>query len=331
MFYDRLSEKRVRCRLCPWRCTVEPNERGRCGARENQSGTYYTMVYGKACATRLDPVEKVPLHHVKPGIKTLAIATAGCNLDCKFCQSWQMAQSRPEDVQCATLTPKQVVEMAKSQGCAAIAYTYTEPVNFIEYTLDVAAEARKAGLFNLCHTAGYVNEEPLRHLCSKMDAFNVDLKGFTEEFYKDVCAVRLEPVLQTLKFIANNTDRMLEVTYLVLPTLNDDENMVRQMCQWMVKELGNEVPLHFSRFFPQYKLKNLPATPIKTLEAVRKVAYESGLLYLYVGNVPGHAGESTYCPRCGTRLVWRVGYKVQQVALNRGRCPKCRTQVPGVW
>jgi len=288
------------------------------------------MVYGKVAAQRIDPIEKDPLHHVRPGLKTFAIATAACNLVCAYCQSWQLSQSRPEDVQSVYLQPEQVVQLAKARGCGGIAYTYTEPVNFIEYATDVAAVARRAGLLNICHTDAYINPEPLDYLCAHMDAINVDLKGFTEKFYQEVCGGHLKPVLEAIKQIKQR-GTWLELTYLVLPTLNDKEADVRRMCEWIQTELGPDTPLHFTRFFPQYKLRNLPATPVKTLEAMRKIAFRSGLRYTYIGNVPGHGGESTYCPCCGLRLIWRVSYRVREVILRQGRCPRCREEIPGLW
>lgn len=329
-FYTRLGQGDIQCQLCPWGCRVSPNERGRCGARENRGGTYYSMVYAKVCAHRLDPIEKNPLYHVAPGTKTLALATAGCNMHCKFCQSWQMAQSWPEDTNNVYLPPQQAVELARQYRCGGIAYTYTEPVNFIEYAADVADAARQAGLWNVCHTAGFINPEPLRYLCSKMDAINVDLKGFTDTFYQEVCAARLQPVLETIKNI-RRFGAHLELTYLVLPTLNDKPAEVRQMCEWIKRELGADTPIHFTRFYPEYRLKNLPATPVKTLEDIRKVAFESGLRYTYIGNIPGHGGESTYCPKCGMRLVWRVNFQVRENLIRKGKCPGCGLKIPGLW
>lgn len=320
----------VQCLLCPKACKVAQNERGFCGARENRGGTYYTMVHGKVAARRVDPMEKDPLYHFRPGIKTFAIATAGCNMDCKFCQSWQMAQSRPEDVPSIDMTPAQVVDEAIKQGCKAICYTYTEPVNFIEFAIDVAQEARKRKLLNVCHTAGYINLEPLRELCQYMDAFNFDLKGHTDTFYRDVCRATLAPVLRAIKEV-KTLGRWLEITTLVIPTLNDTEESIRGIAEWIKKELGPDTPYHLSRFFPQYQLKNLPATPIQKIVDLRKVAYGSGLKYVYVGNIPGHAGESTYCPKCSARVVWRVNYEVREVTLRAGRCPACGATIPGYW
>jgi pyruvate formate lyase activating enzyme len=329
-FWRPLANNRIQCCLCPRGCVVAPNERGACGARENRGGAYYTMVYGKVCAQRLDPIEKDPLHHVYPGTRTLGIATASCNLSCKFCINWQMAQARPEDTQYAYLTPAQVVAQAQRNQCGGIAYTYTEPVNFIEYALDVAAAARRAGLLNVCHTAAYVQPEPLRALCAAMDAINVDLKGFTDSFYQEVCGGHLQPVLDSLKLIRQQ-GTWLEITYLVLPTLNDKADQVGAMCEWIKRELGPDTPLHFTRFSPAYRLKNLPATSAKTLEEMQRVAFQAGLRYTYIGNLPGHAGESTYCPKCNGRLIWRVAYQVRGFYLRKGRCPGCGLPIPGLW
>jgi pyruvate formate lyase activating enzyme len=329
-FWKQLANNRVQCCLCPRGCVVAPNERGACGARENRGGTYCTMVYGKVCTQRIDPIEKDPLHHVRPGTRTLGLATASCNLTCKFCINWEMAQFRPEDRPYTYLTPAQVVAQAQRAQCGGIAYTYTEPVNFIEYALDVAAAARPAGLLNVCHTAAYVQPEPLRALCAAMDAINVDLKGFTDSFYQEVCGGHLQPVLDALKLIRRQ-GTWLEITYLVLPTLNDKPDQIRAMCEWIKRELGPDTPIHFTRFTPAYRLKNLPATSAKTLEDMRKVAFQAGLRYTYIGNLPGHAGESTYCPNCNGRLVWRVAYQVRGVNVRQGRCPGCGLKIPGMW
>ena len=330
-FYKPLGDGRVECQLCPRRCIVAQGERGFCGARENRNGTYYTLVYGRVCAKLVDPIEKLPLYHVLPSVKTLGIATACCNLTCKYCQSWQISQVRPEDTQSVYMRPEDVVEEAKSLGCKAIAYTYTEPVNFIEYAIDCAKEARKAGLLNICHTAAFINPEPLKELCRYMDAFNIDLKAFSDSFYREVCGGQLKPVLDAIKIVANESNAWLELTYLVVPSLNDDEKSVKQMCDWIKQNVGADVPLHFTRFFPMYKLRNLPATPAKTIDALRKVAFQSGLRYVYVGNVPGHGGESTYCPYCGSLLIQRVNYIVRFNRIRKGRCPDCGMPIPGIW
>lgn len=330
-FYKQLEDGKVACELCPRGCTVAHGERGFCGARENRNGTYYTLVYGQVCTKLVDPIEKLPLFHVLPGARTFGIATACCNLTCKYCQSWQISQVRPEDVRSVYMSPRDVVEEAKSLGCRAVAYTYTEPVNFIEYAIDCAKEARKAGLLNICHTAAFINHEPLRELCYYMDAINIDLKAFSESFYRDVCGGSLKPVLDAIRIVANESDAWLELTYLVVPGLNDDKVSAKQMCDWLKQNVGTDVPLHFTRFFPMYKLRNLTATPAKTIDSLRQVAFQSGLKYVYIGNVPGHGGESTYCPRCGSLIVQRVNYVIRSNRVRRGRCPDCGMLIPGIW
>ena len=330
-FYECLPGEKVHCQLCPRGCIVAPNERGFCGARENRNGIYYTLVYGQVCAKLIDPVEKLPLYHTRPGIRTFGIATACCNLTCKYCQSWQISQARPEDTRSVYMSPREVVEEAKSLGCQAIAYTYTEPVNFIEYAIDCAKEARKAGLLNICHTAAYINPEPLDALCEYMHAINVDLKAFTDKFYRDICGGHLQPVLNAIVRIAAKKHIWLELTYLVIPGLNDNPAMVKRMCNWLKANVGINVPVHFTRFFPMYKLRNLPATPVKTIEILRRTAFRAGLEYVYIGNVPGHGGESTYCPRCHTLLIHRVNHRVRFNRIRKGRCPNCRMPIPGIW
>jgi len=330
-YWKPAADNVIRCTLCPRGCVVARDERGFCGARCNLDGAYYTMVYGKVAAKKLDAIEKDPLYHFHPGTKTLAVATAGCNLDCSFCQSWQMAQSRPEDVPSESLTPAQVADAAVAAGCQGICFTYTEPINFIEYACAIAEEAHSRGLYAVCHTAGYVNPGPLKDLCRAMDAFAVDLKGSSEEFYREHCGnAKLQPVLDTIQAI-HQSGKHLEIVTLVLPGLNDTPEGIVLMANWIASALGPDVPYHLTKFFPEYKLKNLQATANAKLEEVRGAVYQqSPLRYVYIGNVPGHGGQSTYCPTCNARVVWRVGYTVREIALRNGRCP-CGTRVKGVW
>jgi pyruvate formate lyase activating enzyme len=329
-YYRKLEHKEVECLLCPRRCRVGDQERGYCGVRENRLGTYYTLVYGRPCTARPDPIEKKPFYHFLPRSLAYSLATAGCNMNCKYCQNWEISQVRPEQVRDFLLTPQDCARQALSLGCRSISYTYTEPVIFWEYMVDICAEARKAGLMNTMISAGFVEEQPLRDLLPLMDAVKIDLKAFSETFYRDVCRGRLEPVLQALK-ILRQSGVWLEIVYLVLPTMNDGTKEVQDLSAWVAKQLGPDVPIHFTRFQPTYLLKNLPPTPVDTLERLKGIAEAEGLRYVYIGNVPGHAGESTLCPECRARLVHRTGYNVRMEALHGGACGKCGLKIPGVW
>ena len=330
-YYRKLEGKEVQCLLCPHQCIVSQGERGNCGVRENRDGTYFTLNYGHPCALHVDPVEKKPLFHVFPGSRVFSIATVGCNLNCLFCQNWQISQARPEEVDHETVSPEEVVERSKSLDCSLIAYTYSEPTIFFEYMLAIAKKAREKGLINTCHSNGFINPEPLSELSSFMDAANIDLKGFTEEYYSKVCGGSLEPVLKSLKKMKKGGIH-LELTNLIVPSKNDQIKHLRLMSQWIVNELGPEVPLHFSRFYPRYKLRNLPPTPIGTLERAREVAMEEGLRYVYIGNLPpGHKAENTYCPNCKRLLIERRGYVVKRMLLKGGECPDCKQTIPGLW
>ena len=330
LFYAKFGSNYVTCQLCPRRCVIPEGGRGFCGVRKNIGGKLYSLVYGKPCAVHIDAIEKKPLFHVLPGSRTFSIATAGCNLRCKFCQNWQISQAKPEEVQSVNLEPAQVVAKTKESNCKSITYTYTEPTIFYEYALETAKIARKEGLKNYMHSAGFINPKPLRELCKHLDAANVDLKGFSEDYYQKLCQGHLEDILRSLKIIKEE-GVWLEITNLIIPTLNDDPKLIRKMCVWVRDNLGAETPLHFSRFYPMYKLRNLSPTPISTLEKARKIARDVGLKFVYIGNIPGHQGENTYCPACHKLLIERVGYSILANNLNKGRCKFCRRKIPGIW
>jgi len=281
-------------------------------------------------AFHLDPIEKNPFFHVLPGTRSLSLATAGCNFTCKFCQTWEISQASPEDVYSYEIPPEIVVKRAKQMRARSVAYTFVEPVIFYEYMVDVGTCAKNEGLLSLVHSNGFINPDPLRNLCSALDAANIDLKAFTNEFYRELCGGQLDPVLETLKTLKQKHIHV-EITNLIIPTKNDDMSMVREMCLWVKTELGSDTPIHFSRFYPLYKLKNLPPTPVSTLEEARKVALSSGLEYVYVGNVPGHEGENTFCPRCKKMIIQRTGFMIGEVHLNGGKCKYCGKPIPGMW
>ena len=265
-----------------------------------------------------------------PGFHVLFYRHCRCNFRCKFCQNWEISQVAPDETYNYDLPPDRVVELAKKAGARSIAYTYVEPTIFYEYMLDTARLARKAGILNVCHSNGFINPAPLQKLCTFLDAANVDLKGFTEDFYSSMSQGRLTPVLRSLKTLKGEGVHV-EITNLVIPTHNDTPEIVRKMCAWIKEELGADTPIHFSRFYPLYKLRSLPPTPVTTLEKNRKIAMEAGLEYAYIGNVPGHEGERTYCPQCKKLLIFRQGYSIGEVNLNKGKCKFCGKSIAGIW
>ena len=330
LFWDSVAGERVKCTLCPRECDVSEDERGYCGVRENIGGRYQTLVYGALCSANVDPIEKKPLFHYLPGTAAFSIATAGCNIECKFCQNWQISQFRPEQVESTVVPPEKLVAACKARQAPTIAYTYSEPVIFYEYMHDAAAAWRAQGLGSVMISNGCIQEKPLRQLCRQLTGVKIDFKAFTERFYREQCAAELKPVLATLECL-REIGIWFEIVVLIIPTLNDSPDEVRRMSQWVVKHLGPDVPLHFTRFHPTYRVTNLPATPVATLEACRKIALDAGVRYVYAGNVPMHPGENTYCHHCQNELIRRVGFKVAANNLKGGRCPKCETPIPGVW
>lgn len=330
LYYEKLNNKVVQCHLCPRYCVIAPGKRGFCGVRENRDGTLYTLSYGKLVAIHIDPIEKKPLFHFLPGTTAYSIATAGCNLRCKFCQNWEISQKRPEEVRYVYIEPADLVKKAKASGAPTIAFTYTEPVIFYEYMLDVAKLAHAEGLKNVMHSDGYVNEEPLRQLAKYLDAANIDLKGFCEDYYVKMSDATLEPVLKSLKILKEEGVH-LEITNLVLSGFNDDPENIRKMCQWIKDNLGADTPLHFSRFFPMYKLLALNPTPVETLNKARTIALEVGLKYVYIGNIAGYEAENTYCPKCSRMLIERRGYFILQNNIEDGKCKFCGEKIEGKW
>jgi pyruvate formate lyase activating enzyme len=320
----------VKCQLCPKGCVISEDHRGDCRVRENHDGKLYTMVYGNPCAVHIDPIEKKPFYHFLPTSAAFSIATAGCCLHCLYCQNWEISQFPPEEVESSALPPEQVVDTASANDCPVIAYTYSEPTIFYEYMLETARLGRAKGIKSVVISAGYINPAPLRELCHAVDAIKIDLKGFNEDFYEKVCFATLPPVLETMKII-HQSGIHLEIVNLVVPTLNDDERDLRAMASWIVDNLGPDVPTHFSRFYPQYKLQNLPSTPVETLERAHAIAKEEGIHYAYIGNVPGHPADQTYCARCGKVIIARMGFTVTDYHIADGKCKYCGNPIPGVW
>jgi len=330
-FYQSQPKEAVQCLLCPHSCVLKDKERGVCRARENRQGILYTLSYDKPCAVHIDPIEKKPFFHVLPASTALSLAAAGCNLRCKFCQNWQISQAAPEQVEPLALSIPDIINAARQKDCRSIAFTYTEPTVFYEYALDIIPPARKNKLGIIMHSNGYINPAPLRAICPFFTAINVDLKGFTEDYYRTVCRAELAPVLESLVIIRREKKVWLELTNLVIPTLNDSSESIRKMCVWIRDNLGDEVPLHFSRFYPMYQLTSLPPTPVSTLETARGIAIDAGLKFVYIGNIPGHPGEHTYCPACQKILVRRNGYSVLENSVIAGKCRYCQEPIPGVW
>ncbi len=329
-YYTSLGEKLVQCVLCPRQCVIAPKKRGFCGVRENQGGVLYTLVYGKPCSLHVDPIEKKPLFHVLPGAKAFSLATVGCNLKCKFCQNWHISQALPEEVAVKSLSPQEVVDEVKKSGAPVIAYTYTEPTIYFEYMLDIAKLAEKEGILNVMHSAGFINEEPLRELCPYLSAANIDLKGFNDRFYSEFTLGKVADILRTLK-ILKEEGVWVEITNLLLPGINDDPEEIRRMCAWIKENLGERVPLHFSRFWPMHKLAHLSPTPIEVLERARRIAGEVGLKYVYIGNAGETDAENTYCPKCGKAVIERAGYVITAIHVTEGKCGFCGEKIDGIW
>ena len=319
----------IQCELCPKGCVLEEGQRGDCRMRVNLDGKLRAITYGYPCSIHVDPIEKKPLFHFHPGTSILSIATAGCNLHCKNCQNWEISQSNPEDVPAYKITPDNLIKLAIDENSHSIAYTYTDPFAFYEYTLNSSKIAHDRGLKNVLVTAGYLNRKPLKQLFSISDAANVDLKFFDDGMYRRVTTGSLKPVLETL-VLAKEMDIWLEVTHIVIPTLNDDFSLIRKMCIWILNNLGKETPIHFSRFHPHYLLKNLPPTPVVTLRRAREIAKDVGLNYVYIGNVWGEE-ENTYCPTTGELLIRRLGYTILENNIKDGKCECCRESIAGRW
>jgi pyruvate formate lyase activating enzyme len=329
-FYEKLPYRKIKCKLCPRECVIDDRERGYCGVRENRGGTYYTLVHSRVCSAHVDPIEKKPFFHFYPGSLAFSIATAGCNVNCKMCQNWEISQVRPEQVRSTYMPPREVAALAKENQCASIAYTYSEPVIFYEYMADTAEAGRALGVKSAVVTGGYVLGEPLKRLCQQVDAIKVDLKAFSQKFYKEVVNGELKPVLDALVTLRQQ-NMWTEIVYLVVPTLNDGDQEFKALARWVKTELGLDVPLHFSRFQPQYLLRNLPPTPLDTLERAKAIADAEGIHYVYIGNIPGHPAENTYCPRCRRVVVEREGFTVNGVHIRKGKCAYCQQAIAGLW
>jgi pyruvate formate lyase activating enzyme len=331
-YWRRLPDGRVQCDLCPRYCKLHEGQRGLCFVRACQDGAVVLTTYGRSSGFCVDPIEKKPLHHFLPGTPVLSFGTAGCNLACKFCQNWDISKSREMDTLMDRASPATIARVAHELGCRSVAYTYNDPVIFMEYAVNVAQECRKRGIQSVAVTAGYMCAEPRREFYQYMDAVNVDLKAFSEEFYWKLTGAHLQPVLDTLRYIKHETGAWLEVTTLLIPGHNDSDAELEAMSRWAVDHLGPDVPWHFSAFHPDWKMMDVPPTPPATLTRARDIARRNGLHHVYTGNVHDPAGQSSYCHRCGARLIGRDGYDITAWALDdHGRCRNCGTPLGGVF
>ncbi len=329
-YYEKQPGGGIKCKLCPRNCLVTDLERGYCGVRENRGDIYHTLVYARPCSMNIDPIEKKPLFHFYPGSQAFSIATAGCNSNCKFCQNWEISQVRPEQTQNFDLPPEEIIQICKQRKIPTIAYTYSEPVIFYEYMYDTAERGHKDDIRSVMITGGYIESKPLAEIQPHLDAIKVDLKAIRQDYYKDIVHVDLKPVLDGIVQI-KKAGTWLELVYLVVPTLNDTEDEFRELAVWIKNNLGPDVPLHFSRFYPQYLLKDLPPTPLKTLETAWQICKAEGLHFVYLGNIPGHEAESTYCPNCGKIVIGRKGFRIVNYNLDGNKCKFCKREIPGLF
>lgn len=320
----------VKCKLCPQACDLKPGETGDCRTRINEDGELITIAYGNPCAIHIDPIEKKPLNHFLPGSTAFSIATAGCNLACLNCQNWTISQESPLNTRNYELLPDQLIRQCKSYQCESIAYTYSEPIAFYEYAFESSKLARLNGIKNVFISAGYINEQPLREISQYLDAANIDLKSFSNDIYEMLNAGTLEPVLMTLQ-ILKEEGVWLEITNLVVPSWTDDMDLIKKMCNWLASNGFSETPLHFSRFHPTYKLKQLPPTPIDTIMNAREIALSEGIKFVYTGNIPEKGTEDTYCPDCHKKIIARNGYTISEFHIVEGNCAYCNKNIPGVW
>lgn len=327
-FWTEIEGRNVRCFLCPWSCIIPPRRTGVCRARKNEDGKLYSLVYGSIISAAVDPIEKKPFYHFWPGSSAFSISAPGCNFRCLHCQNWTISQIGVEDVDCQDMTPEEVISLAKKHGCSGISHTYTEPTIWAEFAIDVGKLAHKENLYNTFVTNGYISQTALEELGLFLDGSNVDVKAFSDRFYQRICGVKgIQPVLDTCKWLVDHK-KHLEVTYLVIPRENDSPREIGDFCKWVVEELNENIPVHFSRFYPYHKMHDRDATPVQTLEMAAEIAKGAGINYVYIGNVPGHKLDNTYCHNCGKLLIQRYGFTIERFFLKNGSCPSCRTKIP---
>jgi len=329
LFYEK-TDNGIQCRKCPHECLLQEGESGICRSRVVNKKKLFSIAYGNPCAVHIDPIEKKPLFHFLPTTKAFSIAAAGCNFRCLNCQNWQISQFSPKETENIDLMPEKVVEQCLKTKCESIAYTYSEPGTFYEYVYDTSKLAKSKGIKNVYKSNGYINEKPLRQLCKVIDAANIDLKNYDDGIYHKLSSGSLEPVLRTLK-VLKEEGVWLEITNLLIPSWTDDLDMIKRMCEWLVKNNLHDRPLHFSRFTPLYKLTQLPLTPISTLEKAHEIAVKAGIQYAYIGNVPAHQAENTYCHKCKKMIIERRGFAILKNDIEKGKCKFCGEKIPGLW
>ncbi len=330
-YWHRLDDGRIQCDLCPRECKLHEGQQGLCFVRARENDQIVLTSYGRSSGFVIDPIEKKPLNHFLPGTGVLSFGTAGCNLSCKYCQNWDMSKARDMDRLMDQASPEVLAEAAERLGARSLAYTYNDPVIFMEYAVDTAIEARKRGIRSVAVTAGYINPEPRAEFFKYMDAANIDLKSFDEKFYYKLCGGHLKPVLETIEYVVKETDCWVELTTLLIPGWNDSEEELQRMTQWVVDTLGPDVPLHFTAFHPDFKMQDAAPTPQSTLSRARQIALDNGVRYAYTGNVHDEGGESTYCPNCGKKLIGRDWFTITEWHLDHGKCPDCGTEIAGVF
>jgi pyruvate formate lyase activating enzyme len=330
VLWQSAEDSKVRCNLCNWRCEIAAGKTGRCGVRKNIDGVLYSLVYDKVCSANVDPIEKKPLFHFQPGTKSFSIATPGCNFRCIFCQNWQISQQVLEGhIEGQAYSPADIVSTAVRTECASIAYTYTEPTIFMELCADCGRLAKEKGIANVFVSNGFMTREAVDFARDWLDGINIDLKSFREDYYKNLCKAKLQPVLDTIRYIVKETDIWLELTTLIVPGENDSDDELKQIADFIVTGAGPDVPWHVSRFYPQYKMDDKGATPPATLEKALQIGKNAGLHYIYVGNLPGSEAESTFCHDCGHILIERTGYTIRSNRITNNCCPDCNTKIPG--
>jgi len=329
-YWHQIDDGRIQCDLCPRDCKLHEGQRGACFVRMREGDQMILTTYGRSSGFCIDPIEKKPLNHFYPGSSVFSFGTAGCNLACKFCQNWDMTKSRDMDLLMDQASPETIAITAERHGCKSVAFTYNDPVIFAEYAMDTADACHARGIKTVAVTAGYIHKEAMRDFFAKMDAANVDLKSFSEDFYHKITGSHLQPVLDTLIYLQHETEVWLEITTLLIPGKNDSDAEITAMCQWIRKELGPDVPLHFSAFHPDYKMTDVPPTPVSTLVRAREIALKEGLHYVYTGNVHNIEGDTTFCPKCHSKLIERDWYEINEYRLTEdGHCPDCGTAIAG--